>query len=257
MDLIDVIIFSVVEGITEFLPISSTGHLILTSKILLIPQSTFVKDFEIIIQLGAILSIIYLYFDKLIKNKEVWKKILTAFIPTALVGFILFKFIKDFLLGNLYLTLTSLLLGGVLLIILEIIYKEKDNHVEEIEKISYSKAFIIGLFQSLAIVPGVSRSAATIIPALFLGTKRKTAAEFSFLLAIPTMLAATGLDLIKSEFTFSINEWVILAVGFIGNFITALLVVKWFLVYIQNHSFIAFGIYRILVALIFWYILIK
>lgn len=257
MDLINVIILSAIEGVSEFLPISSTGHLIVASKLLSIPQTNFVKDFEIIIQLGAILSIVFLYYDRLIKNSEIWKKVLTAFIPTAVIGFILFKFIKDFLLGNLYITLASLLFGGVLLIVLEIIYKEKDHHIDKIEKMPYSKVFLIGLFQSFAVIPGVSRSAATIIPALFLGTKRKTAAEFSFLLAVPTMLAATGLDLVKSNFTFSLNEWILLAAGFVGSFITAIIVVKWFLDYLQNHSFIAFGVYRILASLLFWYILLR
>lgn len=257
MDFIQTIILSAVEGITEFLPISSTGHLILFSKILNVSQTNFVKDFEIIIQLGAILAIVVLYFKSFLKNSQIWKKVLTAFLPTAIIGFALFKFIKSFLLGNLYITLASLLLGGIVLILLELLYKEKEHHSDQIEKIPYFSAFLIGCFQALAVIPGVSRSAATIVSALFLGTKRKAAAEFSFLLAIPTMLAATGLDLAKSNFHYSSNEWLTMAVGFVGSFITALIVVKWFLKYIQNHTFIPFGIYRIAVSIIFWYFLIK
>lgn len=257
MNLLQAFILSVVEGITEFLPISSTGHMILTSDILKIAQSAFVKDFEIIIQLGAILSIVVLYFNQFSKNKEVWKRVLAAFLPTAVIGFILFKFIKNFLLGNLYITLAALLIGGIALIVLEIIYKEKEHHVERVEKITLKNAFLIGVFQALAVIPGVSRSAATIISALFLGTKRKAAAEFSFLLAVPTMLAATGLDLIKSNFSYSQTEWVLLIIGFIGAFVSALVVVKWFLRYIQNHSFISFGIYRVFISIIFWYFLVK
>ena len=257
MDILQAIIFSIVEGITEFLPISSTGHLILTSHLLSIPQTNFIKDFEIIIQLGAIVSIVVLFYKEFLKGSKVWKKILAAFLPTAIIGFLLFKFIKDFLLGNLYITILALLIGGVLLILLELLYKEKDHHADSIEKISLKNAFLIGLFQSLAIIPGVSRSGATIVSALFLGTKRKTAAEFSFLLAVPTMLAATGLDLVKSNFSYNLSEWTILGVGFIGSFFVALIVVKLFLKYIQNHTFIPFGIYRIMVAIIFWYILIK
>lgn len=257
MDYIQAIIFSVVEGITEFLPISSTGHLILASELLKVPQSNFVKDFEIIIQLGSILSIVVLYFKELLRSKLIWQKILVAFLPTALTGLILFKFIKSFLLGNLYITLIALLVGGVLLIVLELIHKEKDTHIDSIEKMSLKNAFIIGAFQSLAVIPGVSRSAATIVSALFLGTKRKTAAEFSFLLAVPTMLAATSLDVLESKFSYTPYEWSLLAVGFIGSFLVALVVVKLFLKYIQNHTFIPFGIYRIAVAIIFWYILIK
>ena len=257
MNYIQAIILSIVEGITEFLPISSTGHLILTSNILKLSQTTFVKDFEIIIQLGAILAIVVLYFNKFWKSKEVWKRVLVAFLPTAIVGFVLFKFIKSFLLGNLYVSLISLFIGGVALIILELIYKEKEHHVDKIEKITLKNAFIIGTFQSIAIIPGVSRSAATIISALFLGTKRKAAVEFSFLLAIPTLLGASVLDLIKTDFKYTSGEWLILAVGFTGAFISALIVVKWFLQYIQSHTFIPFGIYRIVAAIVFWYILIE
>jgi undecaprenyl-diphosphatase len=257
MNLLQALIFSIIEGITEFLPISSTGHMILTSDILKIAQSAFIKDFEIIIQLGAILSIVVLYFSKFSKNKEVWKRVLVAFLPTAVIGFILFKFIKNFLLGNLYITLTALLIGGIALIVLEIIYKEKDHHVESVEKITLKNAFLIGVFQALAVIPGVSRSAATIISALFLGTKRKAAAEFSFLLAVPTILGASGLDLIKSNFSYSQAEWVLLIIGFMGAFVSALVVVKWFLKYIQNHSFVPFGIYRVFISIIFWYFLVK
>jgi undecaprenyl-diphosphatase len=257
MNLFDSIILSVVEGISEFLPISSTGHLILTSKILNISQTNFLKDFEIIIQLGAIFAIIFLYKDTFKNKTNVWMKVLAAFIPTGIIGFILFKFIKSFLLGNLYITLLTLFLGGIILIFLELIYKEKEHHAESIEKISYKNAFIIGIFQSIAVIPGVSRSAATIIGALFLGTKRKAATEFSFLLAVPTMMAATGLDLVKSNFSYSQNEWIILLVGFITSFIVAFIVVKWFLKYIQTHTFIPFGIYRIILAILFYLFIIR
>ncbi|MBI2026119.1 MAG: undecaprenyl-diphosphate phosphatase [Candidatus Levybacteria bacterium] len=257
MDYIVAVILSIVEGITEFLPISSTGHLILTSEILKIQQTDFVKDFEIVIQLGAILSIVVLYFKVFFQSRQIWKRIITSFIPTAIVGFILFKFIKQYLLGNLYITLFALLIGGILLIILELLYKEKDHHVDAIEKMPLKNAFLIGVFQSIAVIPGVSRSASTIVSALFLGTKRKAAAEFSFLLAVPTMLAATFFDMLKSNFSFSLSQWSILATGFICSFIVAIIVVKLFLRYLQNHSFISFGIYRIVVSLIFWYILIK
>ena len=256
MDYFQAVILSVVEGITEFLPISSTGHLVISSDILNIAQTSFVKDFEIIIQLGAILSIVVLYFNKFIKNKQVWKRVVAGFLPTAFIGFLFFKFIKDNLVGNLYITLVALFFGGIALIILELIYKEKDHHADSIEKITLKSAFLIGIFQSIAVIPGVSRSAATIVSALFLGTKRKAAAEFSFLLAVPTMLAASGLDMLKSNFSYNPYEWSILATGFIGSFFVAIITVKWFLSFIQNNTFIPFGIYRIVVALIFWYILV-
>ena len=257
MTFIEAIILSVVEGVSEFLPISSTGHLVLTSNLLNLSQSNFVKDFEIIIQLGAIFAILFIYWNTFFKNVNVWKKVLTAFIPTGIIGLLLFKFIKSFLLGNLYVTLLSLFIGGIVLILLELIYKEKEHHAESIEKISYKNAFIIGIFQSIAVIPGVSRSAATIIGALFLGTKRKAATEFSFLLAVPTMMAATGFDIIKSNFSYDINEWFILFTGFIGSFIVAVVIVKWFLKFIQTHTFIPFGIYRIVLAILFYFFVIR
>ena len=251
MDFLHAIILSIVEGVTEFLPISSTGHMVLASKILNIEQTDFVKSFEIIIQLGAIFAIIFLYWKIIIKNKEVWKKIITAFIPTAIIGFILYKIIKTFLLGNPLVTLLALFIGGLLLIILEKIHKEKDYHNDSIEKISFKNAFLIGIFQSISVIPGVSRSAATIIPALFLGTKRKTAVEFSFLLAIPTMFAASGLDIIKSNFSFTFHQYFILFIGFIGSFLVAILAVKFFLNFIKKHTFVLFGVYRIILAIVF------
>jgi undecaprenyl-diphosphatase len=257
MNILQALIMSAVEGISEFLPISSTGHMILAADILKISQSSFVKDFEIIIQLGAILAIVVLYWNSLFKSVEVWKRIIVAFIPTGIIGLLLFKIVKNYLLGNLYITLVSLLVGGVILILLELIYKEKEHHIGDIAKMTLPKAFIIGLFQSIAIVPGVSRSAATIVGALFLGTKRKAAAEFSFILAVPTMLAATGLDLIKTNFSYTFNEWLILAVGFCGAFVVALISVKLFLQYVQHNNFIIFGAYRVIAAILFYLIVIR
>jgi undecaprenyl-diphosphatase len=257
MNYFQAIILSIIEGLTEFLPISSTGHMVLAAKFLNIMQTDFVKSFEIIIQLGSIFAIIFLYWKTISKNKKVWKKIITAFIPTAIIGFLLYKIIKIFLLGNPLITLFALSIGGLLLIILEKIYKEKDFHTDNIEKISFKNAFLIGIFQSISVIPGVSRSAATIIPALLLGTKRKTAVEFSFLLAIPTMLAASGLDLIKSKFSFTVFEYSILTVGFVGSFLVAIVAVKFLLNFIKRHTFIPFGIYRIILAIIYGVFLLK
>jgi undecaprenyl-diphosphatase len=257
MNYFQAIILSIIEGITEFLPVSSTGHLIIASKLLSIIQTDFVKSFEIIIQLGSIFAIIFLYWKTISRNTLVWKKIITAFIPTAIIGFLLYKIIKSFLLGNPIVTLIVLFAGGILLIIIEKVHKEKDYHSSNVEKISYKNAFLIGIFQSISIVPGVSRSAATIIPALILGTKRKTAVEFSFLLAIPTMFAASSLDLIKSQFSFSLSEYSILAVGFIGSFLVAIITVKIFLNFVKKHSFIPFGIYRIILSIVFVLFMLK
>lgn len=256
VDFASVIILSIVEGLSEFLPISSTGHLVLASDLLGIPQTEFIKSFEIIIQLGAILAIVVLYAKTLLTNKDVWLRILTAFLPTAVVGLTLYRFIKDFLIGNTLVTLSALFLGGIALIALELVYKEKKSHTDKIEDLRLKQSFLIGLIQSLSIIPGVSRAAATIVGGMFLGLKRTTAVEFSFLLAIPTMAAATGLDLIKSEFAFSPEELVLLLVGFAGSFLVAIFAVKFLLKFIQNNTFIPFGIYRIILAILFWFFII-
>lgn len=251
MDYFQAIILSAVEGITEFLPISSTGHLILASKLLNITQTNFVKSFEISIQLGAIFSIVFLYWKTFTKNKKIWNPVAVAFLPTAIIGFSLYPFIKNFLLGSENITLAALFFGGIALIVLELVHKEKANHTEKLEHITTKQALLIGIFQSIAVVPGISRSAATIIGALLLGTKRKTAVEFSFLLAVPTMLAATALDLAKNSLLFTPYEYSIICVGFAGAFIFAFATVSIFLRYVETNTFIPFGIYRVVVAVLF------
>ena len=252
MHLLDVIILGIVEGITEFLPISSTGHMILTSKLLGLPPTEFLKSFEIAIQLGAILSVVFLYRKQLTTDMEALKRVAVAFLPTAVIGFVLYKMIKKFLLGNSSVVLWSLLLGGIFIIIFELLHKEKKGAVNSLSTISFKQAFIIGICQSLAVVPGVSRSAATIIGGLMLGVERKTIVEFSFLLAIPTMACATGLDLLKTSASFNATEVGYLAVGFVVSFITALAAIKFLLAFIKNNNFIPFGIYRVLLALALW-----
>lgn len=256
MNILDALLLAVVEGITEFLPISSTGHLVLTSHLLGIEQTAFLKSFEVIIQLGAILAIVALYWKIFLKNVKIWKRIVVAFLPTAIIGLFAYDIVKS-LLGQEIVTVAALFFGGIILILFELLYKEKSHHAGNIEDISLKNAFFIGLFQSISMIPGVSRAAATIFGGLFLGAKRKAAVEFSFLLAVPTMLAATGLDLIKSEFSFTSYEFVLLSVGFIGSFLVALLAVKTFLKFIQNHTFIPFGIYRIALALSYWLFILR
>lgn len=259
MDLFQALILSVTEGLTEFLPISSTGHLILVSDLLNIPQTEFVKSFEIIIQLGAILAVVVLYFETLISKRSLWLPIIIAFLPTAILGLIFYKIIKTYLLGNTEVVLIALLLGGIILIVFEKFHQSLiiNHQSSDLSYITNKQAFIIGLFQSFSMIPGVSRSAATIIGGLFLGLSRKCAVEFSFLLAIPTMIAATGLDLFKTGFNFNSQELGILAIGLFGAFITALVAIKFLLNFVQNHTFIPFGIYRIILAVIFWLFLIK
>jgi undecaprenyl-diphosphatase len=255
MNMFHVLLFGIVEGVTEFLPISSTGHLMLTAKLLGIGQSEFIKSFEIAIQLGAILSVVVVYWDRLISGSRIWKRLLAAFMPAALIGAVLYKMIKRYLLANTAVVLWSLFIGGVFLIIFELLYRQKEDAVEEMSAITYRQALIIGLFQSVAMIPGVSRAAATIVGGLVVGLKRKTIVEFSFLLAIPTMLAATALDLFKSAQVFKLEQFIYLGAGFIVAFAVAIIAIKFLLVFIKKHTFISFGVYRIVIALIFWFIL--
>ncbi len=252
MNILHAIILGIIEGLTEFLPISSTAHLIVANRLLGIPLTDFVKSFDIIIQLGAILAVVILYIRRLLFDRPTLYIIIVAFIPTALIGFFLYPIIKNNLLENIRLIAYALVIGGVIMIIFE-----QTRKSEKIEKhISYYRALLIGVFQSLAIIPGVSRSGATIIGGQSLGISRKAIVEFSFLLAIPTMLAATGLDVIKNDFNFTSSEWNLLAVGFVTAFITALLAVQFFLRYIEKHSFSAFGWYRIIIGLLILFFLI-
>ncbi|MFA5146709.1 MAG: undecaprenyl-diphosphate phosphatase [Candidatus Omnitrophota bacterium] len=255
MDILQAIIMGIAEGITEFLPISSTGHLILASRLMEIPQTEFLKSFEIAIQLGAILAVVCLYWRRLLADIEVMKRVVVAFVPTAVIGLALYKLIKRFLLGNSGVVLWALFLGGIFLIIFELVHREKEGDKDDISSISYGQSFIIGIFQSMAMIPGVSRAAATIIGGLMLGVRRRAIVEFSFLLAVPTMLAATALDLLKSAPSFSGMEFVLLGTGFAVSFAVALMSIKFLLFFIKRHSFISFGVYRIVLALLFWFVI--
>ncbi|HAJ25827.1 MAG TPA: undecaprenyl-diphosphatase [Syntrophus sp. (in: bacteria)] len=255
MDLMTAAILGIVEGISEFLPISSTGHLILTSHLLGLKHTDFLKSFEIAIQVGAIASVVVLYWRSLLIDFNIMKKVVVAFIPTGIMGLTLYKLIKQFLLGSSTIVLWSLFLGGVFLIVFEMWHREKEDAVADVSDISFRQALIIGCFQSIAMIPGVSRSAATIVGGLILGLKRKVIVEFSFLLAVPTMLAATAYDLLKSGSQFSLDQAQFLAVGLITSFVVALLSIKFLLRYIQTHTFIAFGVYRIVLVLVWVLIL--
>lgn len=246
MNLVQVIILSVIEGITEFLPISSTGHLILTSRLLGVGTGDFVKTFEIAIQLGAIMSVVVLYFKRFITSFEIYKRLFVAFIPTAVIGFILYPLVKGFLLGSSLVTLLSLFLGGIFIILFEKYFKEK-----KVKKLSLSKYFLIGVFQSMSIIPGVSRALATIFGGMYVGMKRSEATEFSFLLAVPTMFAATLYDLYKSRDILTSQNLSTLVVGFVLAFIFAMGAVKFLINYVKKNNFKAFGIYRIILSLLY------
>ncbi len=252
MTIIQSLLLGLIEGITEFLPISSTAHLIIASKALRIPDSAFLSSFLISIQLGAILSVAVLYAKTLIKNPKLILKVAAAFLPTAIIGLTAYKLIKNYLMESLPLIAGALLIGGIILIILEKYFAKKNQIVanQSLDSLNYRQAALIGVFQSLAIVPGVSRSAATIMGGLSLGVSRKNIVEFSFLLALPTMAAATALDLYKTPPLLHGNELTVWIIGLITAFITAILGIRFFLKFIQKHDFQAFGWYRIILGVI-------
>ncbi|MEI6494604.1 MAG: undecaprenyl-diphosphate phosphatase [bacterium] len=245
MTIFQALVLGIVEGVTEFLPISSTGHMILVSHWLGLANTDFLKSFEIIIQLGAILSVVVYFWRRIFTDLEIWKKVITAFIPTGIIGFVLYKIIKQYLLGNTMVVLWALLIGGILIIVFE---KRAAKLPVGRTELSYKQSAWVGLIQSLAVIPGVSRSAATIVGGMALGVSRQTIVEFSFLLAVPTMLAATGLDLVKNYQLFSIDQLGVLSVGFISAFLVALASVKFLMTFVQKNSLAIFGWYRIVLA---------
>ena len=249
MSFLHALIIGVVEGITEFLPISSTAHMVLTSHLLGLEDQPFVQSFEIIIQLGAILAVVALYWRRLL-DRELLTKLAVAFLPTGVVGLTVYQLLKTYLLGNVYVVLASLLLGGLALIAFSRFTAASDEAVD-FAAVTYRRALLIGLFQAIAIVPGVSRSAATIVGGSLIGVPKRTIVEFSFLLAIPTMAAATGLELVKGYRDLT-GHFDVLAVGFVVSFVTALVAIKSFLGYIKRHSFAAFGWYRIVLAVAYF-----
>lgn len=254
MTIFESIILGIVEGLTEFLPISSTAHLVLTARLLNLASSDFLKTFEISIQLGAISAVAILYWKTLIRRWDVNKRIFSAFLPTALLGFLLYPVFRTLLEGP-GIILWALLAGGVFLIWFEKKYQEKETTADDLSKISYQQAVLIGIFQVVSIIPGVSRAAASIISGMILGLKRKTAVEFSFLLALPTMAAATGYDLLKNAASFSGDQFLTLAVGFAASAITALLAMSFLIRFIKSYSFRFFGVYRIVIFLTWvWFI---
>jgi undecaprenyl-diphosphatase len=252
MNYIDALVLGAIEGITEFLPISSTGHLILASHLLGLPDGAFLTSFEIAIQLGAICAVLLLFWKSFL-NIEILKRLLAGFIPTAIVGLTLYSFIKQHLLGNELIVVIALAVGGVVLIVFELLHKEREDAPEGVETITYRQAMLVGLAQSVAVIPGVSRSAATILGGLMLGMRRTTIVEFSFLLAVPTMGAAVALDILKNYQSFAPQDFGYIGVGFVTAFVVALVAVKFLLRFVRTSSFIPFGVYRIVIAVLFFY----
>jgi undecaprenyl-diphosphatase len=257
MSPLDAILLAIVEGLTEFLPVSSTGHMIITSSLLGIASDPFTKTFTVAIQFGAILSVLVLYWKRFFKSFAFYFKLLVAFLPAAVLGFALGDQI-DSLLERVDVVGYALVLGGVIFLFVDRYFADSESFGDS--EVSYPTALKIGLFQTLALVPGVSRSAATIIGGLTQKLNKKTAAEFSFFLAVPTMLAATGYKLLKFFLEgneFGQNEITLLAIGNIVAFLVALLAIRSFIGFLTRHGFRWFGYYRIVVGgiiLVLYYI---
>lgn len=250
MSYFEALIIAIIEGLTEFLPISSTGHMILADSLLKIHDQQFAQTFEIVIQLGAILAVLFLYIKRFFVGINIYIKLLIAFLPTGIIGFLAYKTIKLYLF-NPYTVSISLIVGGVVLLMLDKWSSEKESQYKEIEDISYRDALKIGLIQCISMVPGISRSAATIFGGIFSGFNRQQAAEFSFLLAIPTMFAASGYDLLKEKDNIHGDDLTILVFGGMIAFIVAFLAVKAFVGFLNKNGFKYFGYYRIALGVIF------
>ncbi len=248
MSYLQALIIAIVEGLTEFLPISSTGHMMITTAVLGMEVTPFVKLFTIAIQLGAILSVVVLYFKRFFKSVNFYVKLVVAFIPSAIAGVLLGDWI-DAQLENVFGVAVALFVGGIILLFVDKWFK--DQNIEKEEDISFLKAFKIGAFQCLALFPGVSRSASTIIGGMTQKLTRQAAAEFSFFLAVPTMFAATAkklLDFYKEGITINAGEIKILIFGNVVAFIVAVLAIKFFIGVLNKYGFKYFGIYRIIVG---------
>lgn len=257
----EAILLGIVEGITEFLPVSSTGHLILAGDILGFTGET-AKTFEVFIQLGAILAVLWFYREKVSTTiKEIGSEktnrfllnLLIAFLPAAIIGLTTHSYIKQYLFNPITVAI-ALILGGIAIFIIERAVKEPV--VLDVDDVSYKQALQIGLAQTLSLLPGVSRSGATIMGAMCFGLKRKAATEFSFFLAIPTMFAATTYDLLKNINALTLDDLPVFAVGFFVSFISAFFVIKAFLGFVKGHTFNSFAIYRIIfgTVVLFYYL---
>lgn len=250
MSFLQALILAIIEGLTEFLPISSTGHMIIGSSVMGIASDPFVKLFTICIQLGAILSVVVLYFKRFFKSFDFYIKLVIAFIPAAIFGVLLSDKIDAMLESPLTVAI-SLVIGGVILLFVDKWFNNPT--ISEEKEINYLTALKIGFFQCLAMIPGVSRSGASIVGGMSQKLTRKTAAEFSFFLAVPTMFAATGkklYDFYKEGHTFSKDQLEILAFGNVVAFVIALLAIKSFIGYLNKNGFKVFGWYRIIVGLV-------
>ncbi|HYD93645.1 MAG TPA: undecaprenyl-diphosphatase UppP [Candidatus Paceibacterota bacterium] len=255
MDIFDSVLLGALEGLTEFLPISSTGHLILASHLLSLPQTPYLKTFEITIQLGSIAAVALLYWKQFL-NFNMLLKLAVAFIPTGLVGLFLYPFIKETLVGNPAIVVVALIIGGIALLGIEKIYKAPKEETEDPTSLSFKQSFIVGCAQALAVIPGVSRSGATISGGMLLGISRGAILSFSFLLAVPTMFIATAYDLYKNPDVLVGANLPPLVIGFLVAFVVGLVVIRYALRFVRKYTFVPFAIYRIILGMLFWLIVL-
>lgn len=249
MDIFQAAILGLIEGLTEFLPISSTGHLIIASDMMGLPQNSENKAFEVIIQVAAILAVIGHYRDKFnLQHFRLWMNVLIAFIPIGLLGLLFHHEIKA--LFTVTTVAVMFIVGGGIFLLMEALYNEGTHRTRKVEDLNLSQAFWIGIAQAFALIPGTSRAGASIVGAIAVGLDRKTAAEFSFLLALPVLAAASGFDLLKHYDEFTATSWQPLAVGFVVAFIVAYLVMALFIQFLERFTFRAFGWYRIAFGLL-------
>ena len=263
IEILKSIVIGIVQGITEWLPISSTGHLILVEKLLTLNVSQeFWNMFKVVIQFASILAVVVIYFHKLnpfspkktVSEKKdtyiLWSKVIVAVIPAAVIGF-LFEDLIDSVLSSTLVIAATLIIYGIAFFVIE--NKNKTSKINSLESLSYSQALLIGLFQVLALIPGTSRSGSTILGAIIIGCAREVGTEFSFFLAIPVMLGASALKLLKfvlGGFSVTSTEWAVLISGFIVTFIVSIFAIKFLMTYIRKHDFKAFGVYRIILGII-------
>jgi undecaprenyl-diphosphatase len=253
--LLTIILLGIVEGVTEFIPVSSTGHLVLAAELLGFDSGAS-GTFEIVIQLGAILAVIVLYW-RTFMNVLIGlgrrdpaaiiftRNVLLGFIPSMAIGFVVYDYVKA-MLGSPVLVCIALIVGGIAILVIERLVKKPTT--SSVEEMSWKTALGIGFIQCLSMIPGVSRSGATILGALSLGVERKTAAEYSFFLAVPTMLAASSYDLLKNAESLDSGAWGTIALGFVVSFVVALVVIRWFLKIVTRHGFAPFAWYRIVIG---------
>lgn len=249
MTLFDTIVLGIIEGLTEFLPVSSTAHLYLAGQMLGLKQDSFMTAYEIIIQIAPIFSVMLIYKERLMQSRMLWLKLLIAFLPTGAVGLLFHTQIEAMFAANS--TVALMIVTGFAFLAIEFFFKEKKHHIADLEAVSFKQALSIGFFQTLSLVPGVSRSGTTILGGMLSGLKREVAMGFSFLLAIPTMGAASGYMLLKEYGNLSLEHFWLLAVGFVVAFVVGWIAVKAFLAIVSRYSFTPFGIYLIASGLLF------